>query len=160
MTEILINPDKYKLVLIGWSNPGRWDFVTAPDKWFAIKMGDLIPTATNKKRINIDDSLFRHWAPQVVLSHWLRSRDIKFIMWNSLRTWCYRHTVLHKEILSIKEFYKPMICHIDHLTEKKEFISKTDDHPNQKSHRDWAHDIINFYRRSIVTGKQIGRAHV
>jgi hypothetical protein len=146
MTEILKNPDKYKLVLIGWSNPGRWDFVTAPNKWFAIKMGSVIPAATNKP-IDISGTLFRHWAPQVVLlSHWLRSKNIPFVMWNSLKTWDDGDTTLHTEIKNIKEFYRPTECHIDELRNKKEYISETDDHPNQKSHIDWANNIVEFYR--------------
>jgi hypothetical protein len=132
MNAIIENPKKYKLVLIGWSNPGRWDFVTAPDKWFAIKMAKVIPTATNK-RINIEDTLFRHWAPQVLLlASWLRSQDIPFIMWNSLKTWTEGESLFHKNIQEMKEFYLPTVCHIDELIEKKEYISVDDHHPNQK----------------------------
>ena len=146
MTAILENPDKYKLVLIGWSNPGRWDFVTSPNKWFAIKMGNIIGTATNKP-MDFDATLFRHWSPQVVLlSHWLRSRNIPFVMWNSLKTWTDGDTYLHNEIKNIKEFYRPTECHIEDLQNKKEYISETDGHPNQKSHIDWANNIVEFYR--------------
>ena len=109
-------------------------------------MGNVIPSATNKP-INVDDTLFRHWAPQVILlTQWLRSQNIPFVMWNSLKTWHDGDTVLHKELLGIKEFYKPKICHIDDLREKKEYISEDDHHPNQQSHDNWADDIINFYR--------------
>jgi hypothetical protein len=143
MTAILENPDKYKLVLIGWSNPARWDFVTAPNKWFAIKMGT---TATNKP-MNVGDTLFRHWAPQVILlSNWLRSKNIPFVMWNSLKTWNDGDTRLHTEIKNMKEFYRPTECHIEDLQNKKEYISEDDGHPNQKSHNDWANNIIEFYR--------------
>jgi hypothetical protein len=146
MAAILENPDKYKLVLIGWSNPARWDFVTAPNKWFAIKMGNVIPTATNKP-MNISDTLFRHWAPQVILlSHWLRSKNIPFVMWNSLKTWNDGDTLLHTEIKNMKEFYRPTECHIEDLQNKKEYISEDDGHPNQKSHNDWANNIVEFYR--------------
>jgi hypothetical protein len=148
MNTILSTPEKYKLVLIGWSNPGRWDFVTAPHKWFAIKMANVIPTATNKS-ININDTLFRHWAPQVILlSHWLRSQNIPFVMWNSLNTWNDGNSSLHTEIKNIKEFYLPTECHIDDLRMKKEYISEKDHHPNQKSHNDWADNIIKFYRKT------------
>jgi hypothetical protein len=143
MTAILENPDKYKLVLIGWSNPARWDFVTAPNKWFAIKMST---TATNKP-MNVGDTLFRHWAPQVILlSNWLRSKNIPFVMWNSLKTWNDGDTRLHTEIKNMKEFYRPTECHIEDLQNKKEYISEDDGHPNQKSHNDWANNIIEFYR--------------
>jgi hypothetical protein len=146
MAAILENPDKYKLVLIGWSNPGRWDFVTAPNKWFAIKMVNVIPTATNKP-MNIGDTLFRHWAPQVILlSQWLRSKNIPFVMWNSLKTWNDGDTLLHTEIKNMKEFYRPTECHIEDLQNKKEYISEDDGHPNQKSHNDWANNIVEFYR--------------
>jgi hypothetical protein len=146
MAAILENPDKYKLVLIGWSNPARWDFVTAPNKWFAIKMGNVIPTATNKP-MNISDTLFRHWAPQVILlSHWLRSKNIPFVMWNSLKTWNDGDSLLHTEIKNMKEFYRPTECHIEDLQNKKEYISEDDGHPNQKSHNDWANNIVEFYR--------------
>ena len=65
------------------------------------------------KRINFELTLFRHWAPQVLLlSSWLRSRNIPFIMWNSLECWLEGDSILHKEILSIPEFYKPKINHI------------------------------------------------
>jgi hypothetical protein len=146
MKAILENPNKYSLVLIGWSNPGRWDFVTAPHKWFAIKMGNVIPTSTNK-RINIEDTLFRHWAPQaLLLGSWLRDQKIPFVMWNSLKCWNHGDSVLHNEIKNMKEFYQPTICHIDELREKQEWISPTDHHPNQKSQNAWADDISNFYR--------------
>jgi hypothetical protein len=146
ISAIVENPTKYKFVLIGWSNPGRWDFVTAPDKWFAIKMANVVPTATNK-RINIEDTLFRHWAPQVLLlAHWLRSQDIPFIMWNSLKTWTEGESCFHKNIKEMKEFYLPTVCHIDELTEKKEYISVDDHHPNQKSHVDLGNNLIEFYR--------------
>jgi hypothetical protein len=150
MAAILENPDKYKLVLIGWSNPGRWDFVTAPNKWFAIKMVNVIPTATNKP-MNIGDTLFRHWAPQVILlSQWLRSKNIPFVMWNSLKTWNDGDTLLHTEIKNMKEFYRPTECHIEDLQNKKEYISEDDGHPNQKSHNDWANNIIEFYRNQNI----------
>ena len=42
MTAIIENPNKYSLVLIGWSNPARWDFVTTPEKWFAIKIDKTV----------------------------------------------------------------------------------------------------------------------
>jgi hypothetical protein len=140
------NPNKYSLVLIGWSNPARWDFVTSPDKWFAIKMGNVIPSATNKG-INVDETLFRHWATQaILLSVWLREKNIPFVMWNSLKCWNDGNTVIHKEVQGIKEFYQPTICHIDDLRKKQEWISLEDDHPNQKSHNDWADDILYFYK--------------
>lgn len=146
MTAIIENPNKYSLVLIGWSNPARWDFVTAPHKWFAIKMGNVIPTGTNKP-INIELSLFRHWAPQVILlSNWLRTKNIKFIMWNSLECWLEGESCIHKEILGIKEFYKPKINHIADVRNKKQWISDDDHHPNQVSQNNWANDLLDFYR--------------
>jgi hypothetical protein len=146
MTAILENPNKYSLVLIGWSNPARWDFVTAPHKWFAIKMGNVIETATDK-RINFELTLFRHWAPQVLLlSSWLRSKNIPFLMWNSLECWLEGDSILHKEILSIPEFYKPKINHIADLREKKQWISEEDHHPNQQSHDLWSKELLDFYR--------------
>jgi hypothetical protein len=146
MTAILENPNKYSLVLIGWSNPARWDFVTAPQKWFAIKMGNVIGTATDK-RVNFELTLFRHWAPQVLLlSSWLRSRNIPFIMWNSLECWLEGDSILHKEILSIPEFYKPKLNHIADLREKKQWISEDDHHPNQQSHDLWSQELLDFYR--------------
>ena len=145
-TAILENPNKYSLVLIGWSSPARWDFVTAPEKWFAIKMGNVIETATDKK-INYELTLFRHWAPQVLLlSSWLRSRNIPFIMWNSLECWVEGDSTLHKEILSIHEFYKPKINHIADLRERKQWISDEDHHPNQQSHDLWARELLDFNR--------------
>ena len=146
MTAIIENPNKYSLVLIGWSNPARWDFVTAPEKWFAIKMGNVIGTVTDK-RINFELTLFRHWAPQVLLlSSWLRSRNIPFIMWNSLECWLEGDSILHKEILSIPEFYKPTLNHIADLREKKQWISEDDHHPNQQSHDLWSQELLDFYR--------------
>lgn len=146
INAIIENPNRYKLVLIGWSNPARWDFVTAPDKWFAIKMGNVIPSATNKK-INIEDTFFRHWAPQaVLLAYWLREHRLPFVMWNSLKTWEDGDSNFHKELLSMKEFYQPTICHIDELREKKEYITENDHHPNQLSHNRWADNIIQFYK--------------
>ena len=146
MTAILENPDKYSLVVIGWSNPGRWDFVTAPHKWFALKMGNIIHTATNK-RVNFSLSLFRHWAPQVVLlSSWLRSRNIPFIMWNSLECWHEGDSPLHRELLAIPEFYQPKISHIADLRQKQQWISEDDHHPNQASHDQWADDLLKFYK--------------
>ena len=146
MTAVIENPNQYSLIVIGWSNPGRWDFVTAPHKWFAIKMGNIIPTATNK-RINFSLSLFRHWAPQVVLlSSWLRSRNIPFIMWNSLECWLEGDSTLHKEILSIPEFYRPQTSHIADLRQKQQWIAENDHHPNQVSHDEWARDLLEFHR--------------
>ena len=146
MTAIIENPNKYSLVLIGWSNPARWDFVTAPEKWFAIKMGNVIGTVTDK-RINFELTLFRHWAPQVLLlSSWLRSRNIPFIMWNSLECWLEGESTLHKEILSIPEFYKPKINHIADLREREQWISNDDHHPNQQSHDLWAQELLDFNR--------------
>ena len=146
MTAIIENPNKYSLILIGWSNPARWDFVTAPEKWFAIKMGNVIGTVTDK-RINFELTLFRHWAPQVLLlSSWLRSRNIPFIMWNSLECWLEGDSILHKEILSIPEFYKPTLNHIADLREKKQWISEDDHHPNQQSHDLWSQELLDFYR--------------
>lgn len=149
MTSILENPNKYKLVLIGWSNPARWDFVTAPHKWFAIKMSKYL-TETGK-RINIDLSLFRHWAPEVILlSSWLRAFNIPFIMWNSLDCWKDGDSALHKAILDTPEFYKPTICHLNDLREKKLWISEDDHHPNQTSHDEWADELIDFYRKLYI----------
>ena len=146
MTAIIENPNKYSLILIGWSNPARWDFVTAPEKWFAIKMGNVIGTVTDK-RINFELTLFRHWGPQVLLlSSWLRSRNIPFIMWNSLECWLEGDSILHKEILSIPEFYKPKLNHIADLREKKQWISEDDHHPNQQSHDLWSQELLDFYR--------------
>lgn len=145
MSAIIENPEKYKLVLIGWSNPARWDFVTAPHKWFAIKMSKHLNETG--KRINIELSLFRHWAPQVVLlASWLKSKNLPFIMWNSLECWHDGDSPLHNEILNLKEFYKPKICHLNDLREKKLWISGDDHHPNQISHNEWAEDLINFYK--------------
>jgi hypothetical protein len=145
MTAIIENPNKYSLVVIGWSNPGRWDFVTAPHKWFALKIGNIIHTATNK-RVNFALSLFRHWAPQVVLlSSWLRARNIPFIMWNSLECWHDSNSALHREILGMPEFYKPTISHIADLRQKQQWISKDDHHPNQVSHDEWASELLKFY---------------
>lgn len=147
INAILENPNKYKLVLIGWSNPGRWDFVTAPHKWFAIKIGNIISTATDK-RINFELSLFRHWAPQVILlSSWLREQQIPFIMWNSLECWLDGDTSLHNNILNIPEFYKPKKNHIEDLRSKKQWISEEDHHPNQDSHNELAEELIYFYRK-------------
>lgn len=146
MTAVLENPNKYSLVVIGWSNPGRWDFVTAPHKWFAVKMGNIIHTATNK-RINFALSLFRHWAPQVVLlSSWLRTRNIPFIMWNSLECWHQGNSSMHNEILHIPEFYQPTHSHIDDLRQKQQWISPDDHHPNQQSHDELAENLLEFHR--------------
>jgi hypothetical protein len=148
--SILQNPDKYSLVLIGWSNPGRWDFVTAPHKWFAIKMGNIIGTATDK-RINFELSLFRHWAPQVILlASWLKSKKIPFIMWNSLECWSDGDSNLHKEILQMSEFYKPTANHITDLRSKKQWVSEDDHHPNQISHNELADELIEVYRKLYV----------
>jgi hypothetical protein len=146
MTAVLENPNKYSLVLIGWSNPARWDYVTSPNKWFSIKMGNVIETSITKK-INVELTLFRHWAPQVILlSSWLRSKNIPFIMWNSLECWLEGESVLHKEILSIPEFYKPKLNHIADLREKQQWISDEDHHPNQQSHNLWAQELLDFNR--------------
>ena len=146
MTAVIENPNKYSLVVIGWSNPGRWDFVTAPHKWFAIKMGNIIHTATNK-RVNFALSLFRHWAPQVVLlASWLRSRNIPFIMWNSLECWHEGDSALHREIMDVPEFYQPKISHIADLRQKQQWISEDDHHPNQVSHNEWADNLLDFYK--------------
>ena len=146
MTSILENPYKYNLVLIGWSNPARWDFVTAPHKWFAIKMSKYL--GETGKRINIELSLFRHWSPQVILlANWLRSKNIPFIMWNSLECWQDGDSSLHKEILCMKEFYQPKICHLNDLREKQLWISDEDHHPNQISHNQWAEELTNFYKK-------------
>jgi len=146
INNILQDPKKYKLVLIGWSNPGRWDFVTAPDKWFAIKMNHVVPTITNKP-INIEETLFRQWAPQaILLAEWLRINHIPFIMWNSLKTWNDGQSILHDTLINMAEFYQPTECHLDTLRAKKEFISEEDHHPNQKSHNDLADTIVKMFK--------------
>lgn len=147
---IMNSSSTYDLVCIGWSNPGRWDFVTAPHKWFSIKMGNVIPSLTDKP-VNIDYTLFRHWAPQVLLlATWLRNKQIPFIMWNSLQTWYEDNTVFHNEIKNIKEFYKPNECHIEMLRMKKEYISPDDEHPNQQSHLDLSYNLLKFYRELYI----------
>ncbi len=147
MNAIITNPTAYSLVCIGWSSPNRWDYVTAPHKWFAIKMGTVVPTFA-KQAINYDDTLFRHYAPSVLLlAEFLRSRSIPFIMWNSLPCWYDGSTIFQKNILEMPEFYKPTTSHIEDLENKGEWISPEDHHPNQKSHNDWAEQLLQFYGR-------------
>lgn len=147
MNAILTNPKPYSLVCIGWSSPNRWDYVTAPHKWFAIKMGTVVPTFA-KQAINYDDTLFRHYAPSVLLmTEFLRSRSIPFIMWNSLPCWYDGASVFQKNILEMPEFYKPTTSHIEDLESKGEWISEEDHHPNQKSHNAWADQLLDFHGR-------------
>ena len=155
MNALLENPNKYSLVLIGWSNPGRWDFVTAPHKWFSIKIGSILATAT-KKKINVDLTLFRHWAPQVVLlASWLRSIKVPFIMWNSLKCWHEDESIWHKHILDMPEFYQPRICHIQDVEDNHQWVSPEDHHPSQISHNLWAEKLLAFYQQGNHLGHNL-----
>lgn len=144
---ILENEKQYSLVLIGWSTPQRWDYVTSPNKWFSIPMLNVIKDHA-KNKININDSLFKHWAPNVLmLSTWLRDVKIPFIMWNSLKCWDEGESKIHKTILDVPEFYSPTYCQLDDVRLKKEWISNEDHHPNQQNHERWAEDLLEFYRK-------------
>lgn len=136
----------YSLVLIGWSTAQRWDFTTVGNKWFSIKMLDVIKENTNKK-IDIEETLFKHWATDVIsLSTWLRQRNMPFIMWNSLPSWKEGDTAIHQELKSIKEFYNLKYSHLEDVRSTKQWYSETDHHPNQESQNTWANAL---YERAV-----------
>tara|TARA_B100001057_G_scaffold496778_1_gene599115 strand:- start:169 stop:729 length:561 start_codon:yes stop_codon:yes gene_type:complete len=148
VNEILSNHSEYAFVCIGWSNPGRWDYNTNGNKWFAHKIIKFVDHIN--KDINIDQTMFMQWAPQVVmLTEFLRSYHMPFIQWNSLKTWQDGDTQLHSHIQSIPEFYKPTESHIEHLRTNRHYISEDDHHPDQQSHDDWADKLLDHYRKLI-----------
>ena len=150
-THILYNTidalyeNSYDLVVIGWSNPLRWDYVTAPHKWFAVKLGDTL--ASVNKPIDIDASCFRHWSSKVVaLSNYLRSNGIPFLMFNSLECWSDGDTNFHRAIKSMPQFYNPEGCQIEDLRKNKQWFREDDHHPNQESHNFYAKELLTKYR--------------
>ena len=56
----------YELVCIGWSNPGRWDYITKNNKWFAHKVINFLDDIN--KDIDLDQTFEMQWCPQVLMS--------------------------------------------------------------------------------------------
>ena len=82
------------------------------------------------------------WCPQVLmLTEYLRSQRVNFVMWNSLKT------PQHPDLKNISEFYASDECHIEHLRKHKQYISKDDHHPDQQSHEIWADKILDHVQR-------------
>ena len=136
-----ISLEKYDLVLIGWSSPIRWDYVTAPNKWFSYKMYEVIDKI--KKPINIELTLFRQWSSKaILLANFLDSRNIKYVMWNSLHCWHPGNSTAHQQLRNIDNFIDIETCHLEDLRNKKLWISETDHHPNQVSQQEWAEKIL------------------
>ncbi len=110
-------------------------------------MGNLIKDHA-KTAINYESTMFRHYAPQVLLlSEFLRSRNLPFIMWNSLQCWHEDNTIYNDLIKNTKEFYRPEYCQLDDVVAKGEGYTEADMHPNQKNHNDWADNLLDFYER-------------
>ena len=64
----------YALVCIGWSNPGRWDYITRSNKWFAHKVINFIDDIN--KDIDLEQTFKMQWCPQVImLTEYLKSND-------------------------------------------------------------------------------------
>jgi len=144
-TEAVLE-NNYDLVLIGWSNPLRWDYVTAPHKWFAFKLGDTIADKIDKP-IDVDATLFRHWSSKVVtLASFLEEKKIKFIMFNSLECYTNGNTTLHNYIKNMNNFYKFSHSQIEDVRNKKEWISTSDHHPNQINHNFYAEELYTKYK--------------
>lgn len=130
----------YELVCIGWSNPGRWDYITKNNKWFAHKVINFMDDIN--KDIDLDQTFKMQWCPQVLmLTEYLRSQRVNFVMWNSLKT------PQHPDLKNISEFYASDECHIEHLRKHKQYISKDDHHPDQQSHEIWADKILDHVQR-------------
>lgn len=139
--------NNYDLAIIGWSNPLRWDYVTAPNKWFSIKLGDTIAEKINKP-INIEETLFRHWAGKVIgLKGFLESKNIKFIMFNGLECYSNNNTdsYSYKDIHEMKNFYFPNYSQIEDVRKKQQWISEEDHHPNQENHNFYAEELYKKF---------------
>lgn len=146
-THILYNTieamteNDYDLVIIGWSNPLRWDYITTPHKWFSIKLGEALSKID--KPVNIDGSLFRHWSSKVLaLSSFIEQRNTKYIMFNSLECYSPGETIIHKKIKEMKNFYNFEYSQIQDVRNKKQWISPEDHHPNQENHIFYANELI------------------
>lgn len=151
-THILYNTieavleNNYDLVVIGWSNPLRWDYVTAPHKWFALKLGDPIAEKIDKP-IDIDATTFRHWSSKVLaLAAFLNEKKLKFLMFNSLECYSKGNTTIHKNIEHMKNFYKVDHSQIQDLRNKSQWISTEDHHPNQDNHNFYAEELYTKYK--------------
>ena len=131
----------YDLVLIGWSNPLRWDYITAPNKWFSFKVSNNLSTV--KRGIDVEGSMYRHWSSKVILlTNYFNSKGIPFIMWNSLDCWHYENTKLNKELTNIREFVDITNSQFTDLRSKEQWFSPDDHHPNQQSQDEWADKIL------------------
>lgn len=135
----------YDLVLIGWSNPLRWDYITAPNKWFSFKVSNDL--AKVKAGIDVEGSMYRHWSSKVILlTNYFRSKGTSFVMWNSLDCWHNEDTKVNKELTNINEFVDIKTSQIEDLRSKRQWFSTDDHHPNQQSHDEWADKILERVR--------------
>lgn len=133
--------NNYDLVIIGWSNPLRWDYITTPHKWFSIKLGEALSKID--KPVDIDGSLFRHWSSKVLaLSSFIEQQDTKYIMFNSLECYSSGETIIHKKLKEMKNFYNLEHSQIQDLRNKKQWITDDDHHPNQESQNFYADELL------------------
>jgi hypothetical protein len=133
--------NNYDLVIIGWSNPLRWDYITNQQKWFAYKLGEAIYNIN--KPVDIAGSLFRHWSSKVLtLSSFIEQQKTKYIMFNSLECYSSGETLIHKKLNEMENFYNLEYSQIQDVRNKKQWITDDDHHPNQENQNFYANELL------------------
>lgn len=145
-----IDKENFDLVIVGWSSPFRWDYITVAGKpatfHFTWVLDD--PKYWRHHIVDPDKTQFMQWAPAVImLSEYLKNMKIPFIFFNSLPCWDHGDSFFHNYILNMKEFLLPTKNQLDDIQETKQWFEPGDKHPNQENNVKWGEYIVEHYNK-------------